>query len=229
MDNRENRAKPTTNLLAAQPRQELAQALETMTPAQVASQLAASPLELAASLAWKALGPEQSPRLGLIHANPTEPRLRQALSESAWQPLFPCSDLKSRLPLEAGLLMIFDFWDQSHQAAQRADDLGEHAFSAYWHGIAHRREPDPGNAAYWFRKVGRHPLFHHLAQAAKPLLDSHPDPNPRHQLARNGWDPFAMIDLCTSANPGTPAELLARQLERLEMATLLAATLDQLS
>ena len=61
-----------------------------------------------------------------------------------------------RLALAAGLLQIHDFWDASHEAAQEADDLGERDFSAYWHGIAHRREPDAGNASYWFRRVGRH-------------------------------------------------------------------------
>ena len=33
-----------------------------------------------------------------------------------------------------------------------------------------------------------------------------------------------MIDLCTGARPGTPDELLARRLQRLEMQILLDAT-----
>ena len=69
---------------------------------------------------------------------------------------FPGTPHRPRLALAAGLLQIHDFWDASHDAAQRADDQGEREFSAYWHGIAHRREPDAGNAAYWFRRVGRH-------------------------------------------------------------------------
>ena len=94
-----------------------------------------------------------------------------SLSESAWVAVFPSMPHRTRLNLAAGLLQIHDFWDASHDAAQRADDLGERDFSAYWHGITHRREPDAGNAAYWFRRVGKHAVFKPLAEAGKALLD----------------------------------------------------------
>ncbi len=120
---------------------------------------------------------------------------------------------------------MHDFWDASHEAAQKADDLGERDFSAYWHGIAHRREPDPGNASYWFRRVGRHPLFPSLAEAARPLLERQGDASLTGRLlSGGGWNPSAMIDLCSEAKSGTPRESLARRLQRLEMWLLLEAT-----
>jgi hypothetical protein len=54
----------------------------------------------------------------------------------------------------------------------------------------HRQEPDAGNAAYWFRPVGAHPIFPALARAA----------------GREGrWDPFAFIDMRVQARgqPGS--------------------------
>ncbi|MBM3796805.1 MAG: hypothetical protein FJW31_22770 [Acidobacteria bacterium] len=74
------------------------------------------------------------------------------ISES--RTLFP----DSRLPEEAmaELWLLFDDLDRSHQIYQRLDSRE----AAFWHGIVHRREPDPANAAYWFRRVGRrHAIF----------------------------------------------------------------------
>jgi len=147
------------------------------------------------------------------------------LNESAVGQLYPGAGRAARLALAAGLLQIHDFWEASHEAAQVADDLGERSFSAYWHGIAHRREPDAGNAAYWFRQVGRHPLFPALHDAAGALLEAQGDDRLAERLlGQGGWNPSAMIDLCTEARPDTPNEALARRLQRLEMQLLLDAT-----
>ena len=123
------------------------------------------------------------------------------------------------------MLQVHDFWDASHHAAQQADDLGERHVSAYWHAIAHRREPDPGNAAYWFRRVGAHPIFSPLASAARPLLDAHGDPALTARLLQGeGWNPFAFVELCTDAGRNTPSADLARKIQRLEMLLLLEAS-----
>jgi hypothetical protein len=189
--------------------------------------LAGSPLDpddLIAAIAADALGGDQSLGPTLAQAIPHAPRLLPHLSEPAWAAVFPRSPRAGRLNLAAGLLLVHDFWDASHTAAQEADDLGESEFSAYWHGIAHRREPDAGNANYWFRRVGSHPVFATLGQEAQPLLEDHGDQKLKSRLLSGGWNASAMIDLCTQARTGTPQEALARRLQRLEMWALLEAT-----
>jgi hypothetical protein len=186
---------------------------------------AVTPADVIAALAHDAMGGDDSPGLPLVQAEPRNPQLARALAEPAWAGVFPSAASRSRLALAAGLLQIYDFWDASHEAAQKADDLGERDFSAYWHGIAHRREPDPGNAAYWFRRVGRHPVLTLLARTARSLLDEHGDASLAGRLiSGDAWNAFAMIDLCTEARPGTPRETFARRLQRLEMWLLLGAT-----
>jgi hypothetical protein len=183
------------------------------------------PLDLVAALEFSALGDASSEGCSLVQRPPGRPGLERALSPSGLAGLFPGASRVALLTLSAGLLQIHDFWDASHEAAQQADDLGERRFSAYWHGIAHRREPDPGNASYWFRRVGSHPLFPELAEAARPTLAEYGDDGLAVRLAGGGrWNPSAMIDLCTASRPGTARASLARRLQRLELGLLLAAT-----
>lgn len=181
--------------------------------------------DVTAALALEALGPDGALGPTLVQARPPRPRLERILLEPAWAEVFPEAPRPARLAFCAGLLQIFDFWDASHEAAQQADDLGERGSSAYWHGIAHRREPDPGNAAYWFRRVGRHPVFPALARAARPLLDEHGDSSLTSRLlSGGGWDTMAMIDLCSHVEAGSPREALARRIQRIEMWLLLEAS-----
>lgn len=197
------------------------EALGRSTPVAVAAEFQIEPADILAALVWRGLGDESAPRLALVQERPRDRGLLGSLVESAWADVLPGSSRPARLALAAGLLQIFDFWDESHEAAQAADDSGEHAFSPYWHGIAHRREPDPGNAAYWFRRVGRHPVFHELGRQSRFLVEAHADSRLAAQLLKNGWDPYVMIDLCTHAGAN---EALARRLQRLEMLLLLEAT-----
>jgi hypothetical protein len=193
-------------------------------PAAVIASASLDPSELVAALAAAALGCDGSPGPTLTQTSPKAPRLLPQLSETAWAGAWPEAPRTARLNLAAGLHLMHDFWDASHTAAQEADDLGERDFSAYWHGIAHRREPDAGNASYWFRRVGRHPIFPSLVEEARPLLDEHGDAQLTSRLVSGGWNPGAMIELCTQARTGTSRETLARRLQRLEMWLLLEAT-----
>ena len=191
-----------------------------------ASALRLDPAGAIAALAQAGLGDEDGASAPpLVQQPPPNPSLRPALEDDIWAGLLPRASRTSRLALAAGLLLIHDFWDASHEAAQQADDLGERLVSPYWHGIAHRREPDPGNASYWFRRVGRHALFGPLADAAKPLLDAHGDLRLTGRLVSGGtWNPFAFIDFCGEARGNRTAEMLAKQLQRLEMLALLDMT-----
>lgn len=195
-------------------------------PDAIASALRLDPRDLIAALIRHALGPDESLGLPLVQARSTSPRLKGSCTETAIAGLFPTAARPARLALSAGLFQVLDFWNESHEAAQQADDLGERATSPYWHGIAHRREPDAGNASYWFRRVGGHPVFGPLVPLAVPLVKAVPQAG---RLLRNGtWDPYAFIELCGSARAGSPEESAARRVQRLEMILLLDATIEPL-
>jgi hypothetical protein len=104
----------------------------------------------------------------------------------------------------AGLWLYHDFWDEAHRVSQ---DLAT-AEGSYWHGLVHRREPDAVNAAYWFRRVGAHPIFPALAiEAVAQGL----------QLAARKWDPFRFIELCEEQRgSGTAQEMLLRKVQQCE-------------
>jgi hypothetical protein len=112
----------------------------------------------------------------------------------------------------SGLWLYFSCFEQSHALSQ---DLGS-AEGSYWHAILHRQEPDPGNAGYWFRRVGSHAIFPALLEQAHGILDAGPESVGFRPGA--AWDPFAFVDFCEAARqrPGTPAERAAREIQRAE-------------
>ena len=104
----------------------------------------------------------------------------------------------------AGLYLYFSCLDECHTAAQ---DISS-AEGSYWHAIMHRQEPDAGNSAYWFRRVGAHPIFPALREASAACGFAAP---PK-------WDPFLFIEACEGARrkPGPEAERIALQVQRAE-------------
>ena len=105
----------------------------------------------------------------------------------------------------AGLWLYHDFLDQAHEISQEIETTS----GSYWHGIMHRREPDYSNAAYWFRRVGKHPVFDSLPAAARELAPDMAIPSP--------WSPFWFIDYCEAcANRKEPGEQFARQMQKRE-------------
>jgi hypothetical protein len=103
----------------------------------------------------------------------------------------------------AGLYLYFSCLDQAHEISQSVHSPE----GAYWHGVVHRQEPDPGNAGYWFRQVATHPVFPELATTARNIgvLDGH-------------WDPIQFVEICERARrqPGSPLERMALETQRAE-------------
>lgn len=100
----------------------------------------------------------------------------------------------------AGLWLYHDFLDESHSISQ--DLLTTEG--SFWHAIMHRREPDPSNAKYWWRRVGSHPVLDRLREQT-PAIGF------RFTTAE------AFVDFCESVRgTGTADEETAKQVQSLE-------------
>ncbi len=133
----------------------------------------------------------------LVHSAPSHPEARAAIEALAKGKVIPESAI-------AGLYLYFSYWDEAHEVAQSISTPE----GSYWHAIVHRQEPDAGNAGYWFRQVGAHPIFPALRDRAAAIgLDFGPR-----------WNPTAFIDYCEEArqHPGSEREKLAQEVQRAE-------------
>lgn len=103
--------------------------------------------------------------------------------------------------LRAGLYLYFGCWKDAHEIAQAINTRE----GSYWHAIVHRQEPDAGNASYWFRQVGDHPIFAELGAIGI-------------ERALVPWNPFSFIEYCERARqqPGSTMERHALELQRTE-------------
>ena len=173
----------------------------------------ASPSRLRPSLTMPASGPKAN-------------RLRDCLVSLPLPTTRPNSP--DTVALRAGLLLLNNFFDESHSCSQSMEGQQN---ADCWHAILHRREPDYGNAKYWFRHVGRHPIFGELAPSVSMMfsrvtgaLAGKLERWQSRLITANGWEPFAFVDLCEAAETDAELRTWCEEVQFVEMMLLLAST-----
>ena len=119
----------------------------------------------------------QSPVPGLadLPSNTSLAAAIEAARSSRWQAITE----SAQALCESGLWLLAGDLDRSHDISQE----NHSPEGSFWHGIMHRREGDFGNAKYWFRQVGDHPLFEKLNELTDGVYA----------------DPYDFVDACSRA------------------------------
>ena len=136
------------------------------------------------------LGPESRP--GAKAISELDPAIARLLQENRLTPAVGSL-------VRAAVYLWHDHLDPSHTLAQEIETPD----GSFLHGIMHRREPDYGNAKYWFRATGRHPAFQSLAVKGGDYLEDREESDLQARLVpNNSWDPYAFVDACQDALEG---------------------------
>src|ERR1043166_223305 len=119
-----------------------------------------------------------------IGPGPRPGMLKESEVDSKLDALFDRGEIAaSKQPLIRALVLLWhDQLEAAHVIAQAIHD----ADGAFVHGIMHRREPDYGNAKYWFHRVGQHDSFPALARRVQSLLAEKSDTKLASELVRQG-------------------------------------------
>lgn len=157
-------------------------------------------------------------QLDLVRRAPIHPHLIEHIQSVPLDELLgrPIRNRSMAEATKAGLYVMVDAWDEAHVLSQELETVE----GSYWHGIIHRREPDSSNAAYWFRRVGQHPVFQQLADP-KVREVFHSRTVFEHIIQSGAWDPFKFIEMCAenaaSQESEQRAELLFLQIREMKL------------
>jgi hypothetical protein len=172
-------------------------------------------------------------------AGPDQCKVSPKVLNSAFQQTIAALEIRpmEQRCVEAGLWLLWDCLDESHEISQTMEGKGSPRTADYWHGIMHRREPDASNASYWFRRVGDHPAFHQLRDRLEQWMQEIGVPLAHIEIVRSrlltvkSFDPIAMVEFSTTAlkNRGTDEERAFRIVQYLEILNLLAWSCQQAS
>src|SRR5687768_10093103 len=121
------------------------------------------------------LGKDDLPPLG-PGPRPGRKSLEEIDSEVKRCKVSPAAKEKVR----ALIYLWHDHLNESHSISQEIHDSD----GSLIHGIMHRREPDYGNAKYWFHRVGNHPAFAELTSRVQ---------DQKQLLSKGQWDPFKFV------------------------------------